>query len=326
MNFEEALAEYGRLRQAYNSGQLGGQDFAQRVQQIQVRDSGGSYWAIDGATGGWLRYDGSNWVPGQPPIAQSAAATQLIQPQQQGGYGAQQPTQVGYGQQPTQAGYGTQQQANYGQQPTQVGYGQQQADYGQQPQAGYGQQQPNYAQPQQANYGQQPQAAYGQQQHYGMQQPPAQPAARSGGRRGLLIGILAVIGVIVVFLVGAIVISAATGNGFLFAGGKAGLSDVATAKSVTSNSRPNEKTTDFAVNQKVFITYKANRAKAGQYVDLKMFRNNEPVALQDTKTDFDKAATYYGYYSYQPTEAGTYRVDVYFNGASSPTSVTFTVR
>jgi hypothetical protein len=313
VNFEEALAEYGRLRQAYNSGQLGAQDFAQRVQQIQVRDGAGSYWAIDGATGGWLRYDGSNWVPGQPPIAQQSAATQIATQQVGGGYG--QSAQAGYGQQP-------QQQGGYNA-PTQMGYGQQpQAGYGQQPQADYSQQQ-------QANYGQQPQAGYGQQQQYGVPQvaAPVQTTSQSGGRRGLLIGILAVIGVLLVFLVGAVVISAATGNGFLFAGGKAGLSDVATAKSVTSNSRPNETATDFPVNQKMFITYKANGVKAGQSMDLKMYRDNEAIALQDTKTDFNTNATYYGYYSYQPGQAGTYKVELYFNGESSPSkTVTFTVK
>jgi hypothetical protein len=306
VNFDEALAEYGRLRQAYNSGQLGAQDFAQRVQQIQVRDGGGTYWAIDGATGGWLRYDGTSWVQGQPPIAQSSAATQIATQQTGSPYG-QQP-QAGYGQQPQQQG----------------GYGaQQQAGYGQQPQANYG------AQPQQ-NYGQQPQAGYGQQQQYSVpQQPvsPAQSSASSGGRRGLLIGVIAVVGVLLVFLVAAIVISAATGNGFLFAGGASGVTDVQTARSVTNNSRPNETATEFTVNQEMFITYKANRVKAGEYVDLKMFRDNEAVALQDTKTPFDKAATYYGYYSYRPGQAGTYKVDVYFNGASSPSqTVTFTVR
>jgi hypothetical protein len=325
VNFEEALAEYGRLRQAYNSGQLGAQDFAQRVQQIQVRDGAGSYWAIDGATGGWLRYDGNNWVPGQPPNAQQSAPTQIATQQVGGGYG-----QGGYGQQPQQGGYNAPTQMGIGQQP-QAGYGQQpQAGYGQQQQGGYSQQpQADYGQQQQANYGQQPQAGYGQQPQYGVPQvaAPVQTTSRSGGRRGLLIGVLAVVGVLLVFLVAAIVISAATGNGFLFAGGKAGLTDVATAKSVTTNSRPNEKATDFTVNQKMFITYKANRVKAGQSMDLKMYRDNEAIALQDTKTDFNTNATYYGYYSYQPGQAGTYKVDLYFNGESSPSqTVIFTVK
>jgi hypothetical protein len=317
VNFEEALAEYNRLRQAYNGGQLGAQDFAQRVQQIQVRDGSGNYWAIDGATGGWLRYDGSSWVAGQPPIARQSAATQIAPSPMGGAYG-QQP-QGGYGQQPQhQGGYGQQPQGGYGSQPQQAGYGQQpQAGYGQQPQGGYGQQ-PQ----QQGGYGQQPQFGVPQQ---GM--APPQPVAKKGGRRGLLIGILAVVGVLLVFLVAAIVISAATGNGFLFAGGDPGISEVATAKSVTNASRPNEQATEFAVDQQMFITYKASQVKAGQSVNLKMFRNNEEVALQDTKTDFTKDATYYGYYSYRPGAAGTYKIEFYFNGETTPSkTATFTVK
>ncbi|HEX5503450.1 MAG TPA: hypothetical protein VFW96_12565 [Thermomicrobiales bacterium] len=70
MNFDEARAEYNRLRQGYENRQLGPEDFARQVQGLQVRDDGGAYWAIDGATGNWLRYDGQSWVPGQPPVQQ----------------------------------------------------------------------------------------------------------------------------------------------------------------------------------------------------------------------------------------------------------------
>lgn len=70
MNFDEARAEYNRLRQSYENRQLGPEDFARQVQGLQVRDDGGAYWAIDGATGNWLRYDGQSWVPGQPPAQQ----------------------------------------------------------------------------------------------------------------------------------------------------------------------------------------------------------------------------------------------------------------
>lgn len=70
MNFDEARAEYNRLRQGYDNRQLSPDDFARQVQALQVRDDSGTYWAIDGATGNWLRYDGQSWVPGQPPVAQ----------------------------------------------------------------------------------------------------------------------------------------------------------------------------------------------------------------------------------------------------------------
>lgn len=296
MSFEEALAEYGRLRQAYNSGQLGAQDFAQRVQQIQVRDANGSYWAIDGATGGWLRYDGSSWVPGQPPIAQQGAMppTQIGTPQMGGGYG-QQPS-GGFGQPQGQGGFGQPQQGGYS--------APQQGGYGAQPQAGYGAAQPQYGQQSVA---------------------PVQAAGRS--RRGLIIGCSAAVGVLLVFCIAAVVFSAINGNGILSLGGTTGITEAATAKSVDSESKPQEKTTEFTAGQEMFITFRANNVKAGQFVDLKMFRNNEAVALDDARSSFDKDATYNGYFSYKPGAAGDYRVELFFNGEATPSqTVTFTVR
>lgn len=86
MTFEEAQAEYFRLRQAYDARTLPPEEYARRIQSLQVRDQSGNYWAIDGATGGWLRYNGAAWVPGQPPG--------LAAPPPPGPYG---PAQAGYG-------------------------------------------------------------------------------------------------------------------------------------------------------------------------------------------------------------------------------------
>lgn len=128
MNFEQARAEYERLRQGYETRAIGPEEYTRRIQQLQVRDEQGAYWAIDGATGNWLRYDGSNWVPGQPPGQPARAA---------GGYGAPDAgaTQIG--------GAPATSYAPQAQQPA-PGYGQQQ---GQTPAYGYGQAQ---AQPPQA--------------------------------------------------------------------------------------------------------------------------------------------------------------------------------
>ncbi len=89
MNFEEARAEYERLRRGYDAGAMAPGEYARRVQALQVRDAGGGYWAIDGATGGWLRYDYDHraWVPGQPP----APAGYGSQPHSAGAYAPQSP-------------------------------------------------------------------------------------------------------------------------------------------------------------------------------------------------------------------------------------------
>jgi hypothetical protein len=116
------------------------------------------------------------------------------------------PNQGGYGQQPQQSPFG--QQPGYGhqpQQPQQPPYGGQ-PGYGQQP----GQQQPGQPGQQQLGYGQQPygQPGYGQQPPYGQPgygQPPGQygygqpgfpggaPQQSSGGKKGLWIGLGALV-------------------------------------------------------------------------------------------------------------------------------------
>lgn len=105
------------------------------------------------------------------------------------------------------------------------------------------------------------------------------------------------------------------------------ITDAATAKSVTSEGRPNERATDFTVGEEVYITYTAQNVGPGDILDVKLYRNGTPVALQDTQTTFSKTSTYYGYYSYRPVEAGEYRVEYYANGKPIPQqTITFTVR
>lgn len=48
-------------------------DFARRVQTLQVLDPGGVYWSIDGASGGWLRFDGARWLPDTPAVPSAYA-------------------------------------------------------------------------------------------------------------------------------------------------------------------------------------------------------------------------------------------------------------
>lgn len=62
MAFEEAQTAYAW----YDARLIGREEFTRRVWTLSVRDASGTSWAIDGATGAWLRYDGHHWVPGQP--------------------------------------------------------------------------------------------------------------------------------------------------------------------------------------------------------------------------------------------------------------------
>jgi hypothetical protein len=105
------------------------------------------------------------------------------------------------------------------------------------------------------------------------------------------------------------------------------ITQVATAKSITSDNRPAERATEFAAGDTVYITYTVANAGPGDFLDVQLYRNGQALALQDTRTTFDKGTSYHGYYSYRPTEAGEYRVEFSFNGQPVPGQVaTFTVR
>jgi hypothetical protein len=288
VDFEQARAEYTRLRQAYDSRQISAEEYGRRVQALQVRDASGGYWAIDGNTGGWLRYDGSNWVPGQPPVPQAPQAAQF------GGYNAPQQPQQGFGQQPQQ-GFGAQPQQGFGQQP----------------QAGFGQ-------PQQGGYAAVPQVGMA-----------PQPAQQRGRNRGLLIGCgVAAVLLLLCVVVGGVLVARGSGGLTAALGGGSGVTEAATALTLTDNKRPKDKATDFTVKNEMYITYTARSVKKNESIVLKLYRNNEAVGgLTGTTTTFDKDATYYGYYEYKPDQAGTYRAELFYNGESSPSqTLPFTVK
>lgn len=289
MNFEEARAEYTRLRQGYDSRQISAEEYGRRVQGLQVREPNGTYWTINSSTGEWLRYDGSAWVPGQPPIPQGPPPGQ---------FGA--PTVVGSS---PPSGFG-------------------------QPQGQFGQQQGQFGQPQ-GGFGQQPQGQFGTPAAGGFNagQPyagaPSAPAKKS--RRGLVIGCSA-IAVLLLFCtgIGGVLAVRAGVSGI---GGSTGVTEIATARTL-DGSKPGEKTSEFNAQSKMYITYTARNVKKNEFVDLKLFRNGTPVVLSgDTTTTFEKDATFYGYYSYSPTERGTYRAEIFYKGEATPSqTVEFTVK
>ena len=270
MNFEEARAEYGRLRQAYDSGQISPEEYGRQVQGLQVRDSGGIYWAIDGNSGGWLRYDGANWVPGQPPTAAPPASA-----------------------------------GNFGGPP--------QGNVGQQSQGGFGQVQ---SQPQP-----QPQGSYNPQASYGTAATP--PKRRN---RGLLIG-CGVLVVLLLLCVGGVAAALVAGGGNFSFSTASGITAAATASSI-KDSKPDVTATTFPTGQVLYITYTANRVKAGDTLELRLFRDGTRIDLNRTgNTNFDRDSTYNGYFTYTPSIAGIYRAEFYYKGEATPSkTLDFTVR
>jgi hypothetical protein len=74
MDFKEAESKYFELKGRLDAGALTPGQFSDEVAGIRVQDDQGRYWALDAATGGWLQYDGTKWVPARAPGGAPPAA------------------------------------------------------------------------------------------------------------------------------------------------------------------------------------------------------------------------------------------------------------
>jgi hypothetical protein len=67
MDFKEAESKYFELKGRLDSGVLSASEFNSEVARLRVQDERGQYWTIDAASGGWLQYDGTEWVSARAP-------------------------------------------------------------------------------------------------------------------------------------------------------------------------------------------------------------------------------------------------------------------
>ena len=74
MDFKGAQSKYFELKGRLEAGTLMTEQFQAQVDQLRVQDGQGRHWAIDARSGGWLLYDGANWMPAQPPDGVSPLA------------------------------------------------------------------------------------------------------------------------------------------------------------------------------------------------------------------------------------------------------------
>jgi hypothetical protein len=72
--FQNAQAEYLKLRGRLASRQITEQQFQDALQQLTVQDAQGRYWAIAADSGQWLVHDGRNWIEATPPTTAFAPA------------------------------------------------------------------------------------------------------------------------------------------------------------------------------------------------------------------------------------------------------------
>ena len=68
MNFKQAMHEYRRLRNQWDSKQISTTDFEAAVNQIHVTDAQGRRWIIGVESGKWYRLEGGNWIEDTPRI------------------------------------------------------------------------------------------------------------------------------------------------------------------------------------------------------------------------------------------------------------------
>ncbi len=68
MVFQQAQNRYQQLVQQYRSGQLSQDAFTNAVNQLRVQTPDGTWWQIRGSDGAWLRWNGTSWAEGQPPV------------------------------------------------------------------------------------------------------------------------------------------------------------------------------------------------------------------------------------------------------------------
>jgi hypothetical protein len=67
MTFEQAMSRYAELNAQMQSGRMSREEFVQAVNQLRLQDGSGNWWQIDPATGGWITWNGSAWMPASPP-------------------------------------------------------------------------------------------------------------------------------------------------------------------------------------------------------------------------------------------------------------------
>jgi hypothetical protein len=67
MDFKEAESKYHELKGRLDAGAMTPEQFRGAVAELRVEDSEGRHWAVDGRSGGWLLYDGTQWRPSRPP-------------------------------------------------------------------------------------------------------------------------------------------------------------------------------------------------------------------------------------------------------------------
>jgi len=66
MDFQDLQRHYDELREQFDAGEIGEQEFKDELEGLQIKDEQGVYWTIGAQTGKWYHFDGRNWVQETP--------------------------------------------------------------------------------------------------------------------------------------------------------------------------------------------------------------------------------------------------------------------
>jgi Tol biopolymer transport system component len=66
MDFQDLQRRYDELRERFEAGEIGEEEFRGELEGLQLKDEQGVYWTIGAQTGEWYRFDGSSWAQETP--------------------------------------------------------------------------------------------------------------------------------------------------------------------------------------------------------------------------------------------------------------------
>src|SRR5512142_2876674 len=67
MPVAEMERRFYELKGKLDVGALGEEDFKTEIEKLRFQDTQNRWWMIGAQSGKWYMYDGTRWVPGQPP-------------------------------------------------------------------------------------------------------------------------------------------------------------------------------------------------------------------------------------------------------------------
>lgn len=67
--FREAEIKYNELKAKKEKGEITREEFIAELQKLMIKDGEGRLWALGTSSGRWHYYDGSKWIPAEPPYS-----------------------------------------------------------------------------------------------------------------------------------------------------------------------------------------------------------------------------------------------------------------